>query len=125
MGGCFRCDNRDGQFQPGTAYDICICVHAEQNAVLSAARFGTPTEAPRFTPPPAPASATPRAAAGQVISVNFIHDWTHRTTSSCASTASSRRGSRAESAEVAIDDPRAAWAGQAAPRRVRPATGFP
>jgi len=24
----------------GGAYDICVCVHAEQNAILTAARFG-------------------------------------------------------------------------------------
>ncbi len=39
-GGCLRCNNRDKQFKSGEAYDLCICVHAEQNAVLAAARFG-------------------------------------------------------------------------------------
>lgn len=43
-GGCVRCKNRDSQYPSGTAYDICICVHAEQNAILSAARFGIKTE---------------------------------------------------------------------------------
>ncbi|MBA2244972.1 MAG: CMP deaminase, partial [Gemmatimonadetes bacterium] len=38
-GGCERCANRE-RFQSGTAYDLCICVHAEQNALLAAARFG-------------------------------------------------------------------------------------
>jgi dCMP deaminase len=42
-GGCYRCDNREKRFGPGTAYDICICVHAEQNALLAAARFGVPS----------------------------------------------------------------------------------
>ncbi len=39
-GGCARCNKRDklkGQ------YDICICVHAEQNALITAARFGLAT----------------------------------------------------------------------------------
>ena len=40
VGGCYRCANRDKKYQSGTAYDLCICVHAEQNAILSAARFG-------------------------------------------------------------------------------------
>mgnify|MGYP001422433348 CR=1 FL=1 len=31
--GCVRCSNRD-KFKSGTAYDLCICVHAEQNALL-------------------------------------------------------------------------------------------
>ena len=39
-GGCLRCSNPGGQFKSGTGYDLCICVHAEQNALLSAARFG-------------------------------------------------------------------------------------
>lgn len=39
-GGCLRCSNRDGIYPSGTAYDLCICVHAEQNALLTAARFG-------------------------------------------------------------------------------------
>lgn len=39
-GGCVRCENREKQYPSGTAYDLCICVHAEQNALLSAARFG-------------------------------------------------------------------------------------
>jgi dCMP deaminase len=38
-GGCDRCARR-GEFAPGTAYDLCICVHAEQNVLLAAARFG-------------------------------------------------------------------------------------
>src|ERR1044071_9475267 len=39
-GGCLRCRNPNGQFVSGTGYDLCICVHAEQNAILTAARFG-------------------------------------------------------------------------------------
>ena len=42
-GGCVRCSNRD-DFPSGTGYDLCICVHAEQNALLSAARFGIAVE---------------------------------------------------------------------------------
>jgi dCMP deaminase len=42
--GCLRCRNREKQFQPGTGYDLCICVHAEQNALLTAARFGIAVE---------------------------------------------------------------------------------
>ena len=42
-GGCGRCSNR-GEYPSGTGYDLCICVHAEQNALLSAARFGIAVE---------------------------------------------------------------------------------
>ena len=37
-GGCVRCKKK-GEYGRGH-YDICICVHAEQNAVITAARFG-------------------------------------------------------------------------------------
>ena len=38
-GGCHRCADKD-RYPSGVAYDVCICVHAEQNAVLQAARLG-------------------------------------------------------------------------------------
>jgi dCMP deaminase len=37
-GGCPRCGDKD--VVSGTQLDRCICVHAEQNALLAAARFG-------------------------------------------------------------------------------------
>ena len=43
-GGCLRCNNTANQFPSGHGYDLCICVHAEQNAILSAARFGIASE---------------------------------------------------------------------------------
>jgi len=36
-GGCHRCAT---EAMKGSLYDICICVHAEENAVVSAARHG-------------------------------------------------------------------------------------
>jgi len=42
-GGCHRCSDPDA-YPPGEAYDVCICVHAEQNALLAAARFGVAVE---------------------------------------------------------------------------------
>ena len=42
-GGCLRCANRESH-PAGTGYDLCICVHAEQNAILGAARFGIAVE---------------------------------------------------------------------------------
>src|SRR3954454_20320048 len=38
-GGCHRCSNPDS-YAEGRGYDICICVHAEQNAILQAAKLG-------------------------------------------------------------------------------------
>ena len=39
-GGCVRCRNPKERFPSSTGYDLCICVHAEQNALLPVARFG-------------------------------------------------------------------------------------
>lgn len=39
-GGCPRCQSDAG---PGEGYDTCLCVHAEENAIVLAARHGTAT----------------------------------------------------------------------------------
>ncbi len=43
QGGCIRCTDPK-MSQSGKNYDVCICVHAEQNAILTAARFGIAVE---------------------------------------------------------------------------------
>jgi dCMP deaminase len=40
-GGCPRCIS---DVEPGQGYDTCICVHAEANAILLAARHGNATD---------------------------------------------------------------------------------
>ncbi len=39
-GGCPRCAS---DAPPGAGYDTCVCVHAEQNAIVMAARHGNAT----------------------------------------------------------------------------------
>ena len=38
-GGCLRCAHPE-RYDQGRGYDVCTCVHAEQNAVLQAAKLG-------------------------------------------------------------------------------------
>jgi dCMP deaminase len=38
-GGCHRCAHAEDYAQ-GRGYDVCICVHAEENALLQAAKLG-------------------------------------------------------------------------------------
>jgi dCMP deaminase len=38
-GGCHRCAHPE-DYARGRGYDVCICVHAEQNSLLQAARLG-------------------------------------------------------------------------------------
>jgi dCMP deaminase len=40
-GGCARCAS---DAPPGAGYDTCVCVHAEQNAIVLAARHGNATD---------------------------------------------------------------------------------
>jgi len=40
-GGCARCA---GNTPPGSGYELCLCVHAEQNAISQAARRGNATD---------------------------------------------------------------------------------
>src|ERR1700730_12822650 len=42
-GGGQRCAHSEA-YPQGEGYDLCICVHAEQNALLAAARFGVAVE---------------------------------------------------------------------------------
>ncbi|MBI64048.1 MAG: CMP deaminase [Chloroflexi bacterium] len=74
-GGCNRCSNRK-KFPSGTSYDLCICVHAEQNAVLSAARFGISTEDAILytTIMPCFGCAKEMLQAG-IIEVKFLNRW--------------------------------------------------
>jgi dCMP deaminase len=76
-GGCYRCANRE-QFKSGTAYDVCICVHAEQNALLSAGRFGASTEDSSLYTTTRPCfGCTKELLQAKVESVYYIHDWRH------------------------------------------------
>lgn len=75
-GGCYRCANRDKRFKSGTAYDICICVHAEQNAVLAAARFGISIQGGTVytTTQPCFGCLKEMLQAG-IDSVYYLHQW--------------------------------------------------
>lgn len=74
-GGCERCARRE-RFPAGTAYDLCICVHAEQNALLTAARFGIAVEGSVLytTVRPCFGCMKELLQAG-VHQVRYLHDW--------------------------------------------------
>jgi len=75
-GGCLRCKNQDGQFPSGTAYDLCICVHAEQNALLSAARFGIAVEdATMYTTMQPCFGCAKELAQVKIKKVVYFHPW--------------------------------------------------
>ncbi len=76
-GGCLRCENRGKQFPAGTGYDLCICVHAEQNAILSAARFGISVQGATLYSTTQPCFGCLKEMLQAKISrVYYIHPWT-------------------------------------------------
>ena len=75
-GGCLRCKNPDGQFISGQGYDLCICVHAEQNALISAARFGIAVEgADLYTTMQPCFGCAKEIVQAKINRVIYLHPW--------------------------------------------------
>lgn len=76
-GGCDRCANRE-KYGSGKGYDVCICVHAEQNGLLSAARFGTAVAgAILYSTMRRCFGCTKELLQAKVKAVYYLHDWKH------------------------------------------------
>jgi dCMP deaminase len=76
-GGCERCSLRS-EFGPSGGYDVCICVHAEQNALLSAARFGIAVEGASIYTTMRPCfGCTKELLQARVSGVFYLHEWKH------------------------------------------------
>ncbi|MEM7261448.1 MAG: dCMP deaminase family protein [Planctomycetota bacterium] len=76
-GGCRRCAHPE-QFASGTGYDLCICVHAEQNALLAAARFGIALDGSTVYSTLRPCfGCTKEMLQAKVQKVVYLHDWIH------------------------------------------------
>lgn len=74
-GGCERCLRRN-EFGSGKGYDLCICVHAEQNALLSAARFGISVDGAVFYTTLKPCfNCLKEMAQAKIDAVYYLHDW--------------------------------------------------
>ena len=76
-GGCRRCAQRDLDTSlRGGAYDVCICVHAEQNALLTAARFGQQTLGASITSTMQPCfGCLKELLQAGIEEVRFLHPW--------------------------------------------------
>jgi dCMP deaminase len=75
--GCLRCSHPE-EFESGTGYDLCICVHAEQNALLSAARFGIAVEGATIYTTLRPCfGCTKEALQAKIHAIYYVHDWSH------------------------------------------------
>jgi dCMP deaminase len=117
-GGCERCAHPE-RYPSGQGYDLCICVHAEANALLMAARVGIAVAGSTLysTMRPCFGCSKELLQAG-VRGVVYLHDWRHGDpTYQAAYEALQARfpdGVRA----IALSDPDATWA----TRRLRAGT---
>jgi dCMP deaminase len=76
-GGCHRCGHRDA-YPSGSGYDLCLCVHAEQNAILAAARFGIAVEGATLYSTMRPCfGCTKEMLQAGITSAVYLHDWSH------------------------------------------------
>lgn len=74
-GGCERCADR-GKYGPAAGYDVCICVHAEQNALIAAARFGIAVAgATLYTTMQPCFGCAKELLQAQVRGVRYLHPW--------------------------------------------------
>jgi dCMP deaminase len=75
-GGCHRCSRRDDERLRGGAYDVCICVHAEQNAILTAARFGQQVLGASLTSTMQPCfGCLKELLQAGITEVRYLHAW--------------------------------------------------
>ena len=76
-GGCERCKNRH-LYKSGEGYDLCICVHAEQNALLMSARVGIPVEGSTMYTTMRPCfGCAKELLQAKVAGVVYLHEWRH------------------------------------------------
>ena len=76
-GGCVRCARKE-QFAPSVGYDVCICVHAEENALITAARFGISVGGATAYSTMRPCFTCTRALfQAKIQEIFYLHDWRH------------------------------------------------
>ncbi|RBP47001.1 deoxycytidylate deaminase [Arenicella xantha] len=76
-GGCARCADKEA-YDESVGYDVCICVHAEQNALITAARFGNSIEGCIVYSTLRPCFDCSKAMLqAKVHTVYYLHDWKH------------------------------------------------
>lgn len=109
-GGCHRCAHRD-QYPSGSGYDLCICVHAEQNALLAAARFGIAVAGGSMYTTMRPCfGCTKEMLQAGIDTVYYLHDWQHPDPEYQSQYERLQARFRGGIRQLKLDDPDAAWA---------------
>ena len=98
-----------GEYASGEGYDVCICVHAEQNALLAAARFGVAIAGCTMYTTLQPCfGCLKEALQAEVREVCYLQPWQSRFGDVYAALV--ERLGRERFRRVLIDDPDARWA---------------
>lgn len=109
-GGCERCARRE-EYRGAQGYDVCICVHAEQNALISAARFGIAVEGASIYTTMRPCfGCTKELLQARVFSVYYLHEWRHPDAELWDQYLLLQNRFAGGVNHVAMNDPDAAWA---------------
>jgi dCMP deaminase len=78
-GGCVRCRDKE-TYAASVGYDVCICVHAEQNALIAAARFGNSIENAVVYSTLRPCfDCTKAMLQAKVNKIYYLHEWQYST----------------------------------------------
>ena len=109
-GGCHRCAHRS-DYPPGTGYDLCICVHAEQNALLAAARFGIAVAGATMYSTMRPCfGCSKELLQARIEKVCYLHDWRYPDPTKHGEYERIQRQFAGGVHRVAVEDADAAWA---------------
>lgn len=109
-GGCHRCGNRE-EYASGTGYDLCICVHAEQNALLAGARFGIQVaEGTMYTTMRPCFGCTKELLQARINKVYYLHDWVYPDKERQGEYEKIQARFPGGVVPMAIEDPEAEWA---------------
>ena len=109
-GGCDRCADRQ-TYSSGEAYDLCICVHAEQNTLLSAARFGISVEgADLYTTLQPCFGCTKELLQAKINAVYYLHDWKPSSSSLVSALKKLHGRFPGGMKKIEADDPKQEWA---------------
>ncbi len=116
-GGCVRCAaraqpaSRRPKYKSGTGYDVCICVHAEQNALLAAARFGIPVAGGLIYTTIQPCfGCLKELVQAHIEGVRYRHAWSHPDKTLKPQYDVLKAHFRQGVKQVLTSDPREAWA---------------
>jgi dCMP deaminase len=74
-GGCARCRDKEA-YAPSVGYDVCVCVHAEQNALITTARFGNAIEDATVYSTMRPCfDCTKSMLQAKIQAIYYVHNW--------------------------------------------------